>query len=190
MCPIKIYLPSGIGYALWGNNHAKHDVLLLLNHQIIIFEKLSALFEFVRTPYYRKEIEIFLGSARLKEFVFSKEFYRFHFNRLNCDEFDFVNLEQMLCHGRRAITNLSECSQLLDTLNIMYDVGFTLQNGVILSKMRRGKSELADLMDTLTFIRTLSELKPFNFSKICSIYKKLLKEFESEVIWFQPGKAR
>lgn len=186
--PIKIFLPLHVGYILWGRNSLSDDVILSTRgDQIILFKSLSAVFSFVKEHHNQREAEIFIGYNTLKEFTTSKEFYRLRLSQVNCDEFDFVNVQCTLCENYHSISNLRQCSYLLNCLNLLYDVGITLNSQVILSKTKRGGSELADLMDSLTFLRQeelSATLAQFDFRKICLLYGRLLKVFENNLVLF------
>lgn len=184
--PINILLPSCYGYTLWGlslNND--DDVLLSLTNNIVVSKTPSTLFRFLKSTEGQMIIEPFKFSEEFRQLILSKEFYRLDLQTIHYVEFDFVNVQYSVCENFNQPLNLRQCSYLLNCFNMLYDVGITLNNKAIVSKLRRGQSELADLMDVLTFItedELSSELSRFDFLKICRLYKKLLKEFDSNVI--------
>lgn len=130
-------------------------------------------------------IKVFVNSEKLRQLVSSKEFYWLNLRQVHYEEFDFVNVQCTLCETYHSISNLRQCSYLLDCLNLLYDVGITLDNQVILSKTKRGGSELADLMDSLIFLRQeelSTTLAQFDFRKIGQLYCRLLKIFENNLV--------
>jgi cation transport ATPase len=70
-------------------------------------------------------------------------------------------------------------------LQVTKDVGITLNEKTILSTMKRGHGELADLMDTLTFIKKeeLHILEQFDFHLICNLYTRFLKFFDQRTVF-------
>jgi RHS repeat-associated protein len=84
----------------------------------------------------------------------------------------------------KVVGNLVQCAKVLNCLNLLYDVGMTLNDKTILSEMKRGHGELADLMDTLTFIKKedLHILEQFDFHLICNLYTRFLKFFEQKTV--------
>jgi hypothetical protein len=99
-------------------------------------------------------------------------------NNIDIEHFDFVSVQQIIC--RHQFNNLMQCAKVLNCLNFLYDVGMTLDEKTILSEMKRGHGELADLMDTLTFIKKdeLHVLNQFDFHLICQLYTRFLEFFD------------
>lgn len=185
--PINLLLPSCYGYTLWGRsfNNDNDDVLLSMSNNIVVSKTPSTLFRFIKSSVGQTTIEAFKSYEEFKQLILSKEFYRLNLHTIHYVEFDFVNVQYSVCENFNQPLNLRQCSYLLNCFNMLYDAGITLNNKAIVSKLRRGQSELADLMDVLTFItedELSSELSRFDFLKICRLYKKLLKAFDSKVI--------
>jgi hypothetical protein len=174
--PIKFVLPRKVGYTLWGTNQVKEDILLFQESNIIFFNTLVSLFDFIKQK--PEKLNIFSGYNKLNAFVTDNDFS----NNIDIECFDFVSVQQIIC--RHQIGNLLQCAKILNRLNFLYDVGMTLNEKTILSEMKRGHGELADLMDTLTFIKKeeLHILEQFDFHLICNLYTRFLKFFEQRIV--------
>jgi len=183
---IKLLLPSYCGYTLWGRSlNNGDDILLSSIGKIIISKTTSTLFRFIKSQEGQTTIEAFKSAVEFKQLILSKEFYRLDLHAISYVEHDLVDVRYSVCENFNQPLNLHQCRYMLMCFNMLYDAGITLNNKAIVSKLRRGQSELADLMDVLTFItedELSSELSRFDFLKICRLYKKLLREFDRNVI--------
>jgi hypothetical protein len=175
---IKVVLPFKVGYTLWGINEVKKDdVFLCKGNKIILFGSLHALFNFIKNE---NQISAFYGYKQLKHFIIENNIIN---EDIDIDSFDFISVQNIIC-GNDKFCNLTQCAEVLDCLNLLYDVGMTLNEKTIISTMKRGQSELADLMDTLTFLKQeeLSVLDKFDFHVICDLYTKFLKFFDERTV--------
>jgi hypothetical protein len=172
--PVEFVLPQKVGYTLWGTNSVRHDVFLCQEGRIVFFQTLSSLFDFIKSQPKKDSLSIFPGYNKLDVFFTDNDFS----NNIDIEHFDFVSVQQIIC--RHQFNNLMQCAKVLNCLNFLYDVGMTLDEKTILSEMKRGHGELADLMDTLTFIKKdeLHVLNQFDFHLICQLYTRFLEFFD------------
>ncbi len=174
--PIEFVLPRKVGYTLWGTDLVKHDILLSQEGNIVFFKTLSSLFDFIKKK--PEKLELFYGYNPIKTFFKNHDFS----NNIDIECFDFVSVQNIIC--RHQISNFVQCAKVLHGLNFLYDVGMTLNEKTIIFEMKRGHGELADFMDTLTFIKKeeLHILEQFDFHLICNLYTRFLKFFDQRTV--------
>lgn len=168
--PIQIRILDKTGLTLWTDND-EHDLLLAAANNLLLFKKISSLEQFVKRG---RSCNI----SHLPGFQQLQNTLRVTTGHLQPDTlYDFNSIKSLFEKEDWSEWGLTDCSYILDSLNLLYDYSVSADDQLTLSLLTgKSGSEISQLMNELTFIEQDSRhlLTRFDKQKVAELYDKIL----------------
>jgi hypothetical protein len=166
--PIQIRILDKTGLTLWTDND-EHDLLLAAANNLLLFKKLSSLEQFVKRGR-SCNISHLPGFQQLQNMLMT--------GHLQPDTlYDFNSIKSLFQKEDWSEWGLTDCTTILDSLNLLYDYSVTADDQLTLSLLTgESGSEISQLMNELTFIEQDSRhlLTRFDRQNVAELYDKIL----------------
>ena len=180
--PIKMRVEHRSGYTLWTITD-NNDLVLSILGNVLLFRNEKELFRFIRagntcnfSDYkdYKKLSNLLKENTQVSmELMHSLVYY------------NFDRIGRLLSEGQWATWRLKTCSQILDSLNMLSDIGVTIDDEWIKSQIGTSSSQIGAFMDALTFVtkQDLQILSRFDFEHISRVYSQILQRIMQKVLF-------
>lgn len=180
--PIKMRVEHRSGYTLWASID-DNDLVLSILDNVLLFRSEKKLFGFIRAGNtcnfsdhkgYKELSSLLKENTQVSmELMHSLAYY------------NFDRIGRLLSEGQWATWRLKTCSQILDSLNMLSDIGVTVDDEWIKSQIGTSSSQIGAFMDTLTFVtrQDLQILSRFDFEHISRVYSQILQRVMQKVLF-------